>query len=59
MPPATWSAETPSTNDLATPFGTLYTSVSAAVDMSKADSLVSHMNEAAKLLGIPGFVGEE
>jgi iron uptake system component EfeO len=58
-PPATWSAETPSTNDLATPFGTLYVSVRDAVDMTKADSLVSHMNEGAKLLGIPGFTGEE
>lgn len=54
-PPATWSAETPSTADLATPFGMLYTKVRDAVDMGKEGSLVNHMNEGAKLLGIPGF----
>ncbi|HVU50820.1 MAG TPA: imelysin family protein [Polyangia bacterium] len=55
QPPATWSAEMPSDADLATPFGMLYEQVHAAVDPSKPDSIVSHMNEGAQLLGIPGF----
>jgi iron uptake system component EfeO len=58
-PPASWSAETPSAADLATPFGTLYSKVRDAVDAEKAESLVNHMNEGAKLLGIPGFTAEE
>jgi iron uptake system component EfeO len=57
-PPATWSAETPSAADLASPFGVLYTKVRDAVDMGKDGSLVNHMNEGAKLLGIPGFTEE-
>jgi len=55
QPPATWSAETPSTADLATPFGMLYEKIHDAVDPSKRDSIVSHMNDGAQLLGIPGF----
>jgi iron uptake system component EfeO len=55
QPPATWSAETPSAADLATPFGQLYTKVHDAVDPTKPDSIVSHMNDGAQLLGIPGF----
>ncbi|HVZ75280.1 MAG TPA: imelysin family protein [Polyangia bacterium] len=54
-PPATWSAEAPTTADLATPFGQLYSQVHAAVDPSKADSIVSQMNDGAKLLGIDTF----
>jgi iron uptake system component EfeO len=54
-PPATWSAEKPSDADLATPFGQLYAKVHAAVDPSDPASIVSHMNEGAQLLGIPGF----
>lgn len=57
-PPATWSAETPSDADLATPFGMLYAAVRDAVDTAKDGSLVNHMNEGAKLLGIPGFTEE-
>jgi iron uptake system component EfeO len=57
-PPATWSAETPSAADLASPFGVLYTKVRDAVDMGQDGSLVNHMNEGAKLLGIPGFTEE-
>jgi iron uptake system component EfeO len=55
QPPATWSAEAPSAADLQTPFGMLYTQIHAAVDPSKPDSIVSHMNQGAQLLGIPGF----
>jgi iron uptake system component EfeO len=55
QPPATWSAEMPSPADLATPFGQLYEEVHVAVDPSNPDSIVSHMNEGAQLLGIPGF----
>jgi iron uptake system component EfeO len=55
QPPATWSAEMPSAADLATPFGTLYEQIHIAVDPSMPDSIVSHMNEGAMLLGIPGF----
>ena len=53
-----WYADVPSTNDLASPFGKLYTNVHDAVDMTKEGSLVNHMNEGAKLLGIPGFTAE-
>jgi len=54
-PPATWSAENPSAADLATPFGMLYAAVHAEVDPLADDSIVSDMNRAAMLLGIPGF----
>jgi iron uptake system component EfeO len=55
-PPATWSAEHVNTPaDLDTPFGKLYTQVHDAVDPKNADSIVSHMNEAATLLGLEGF----
>jgi len=55
-PPATWSAENPSAADLATPFGTLYQAVHQAVDPADAESVVGQMDQAAMLLGIPGFV---
>lgn len=54
-PPATWSAENPSTTDLATPFGMLYQAVHQAVNPVSGDSIVGQMNTAAMLLGIPGF----
>jgi len=54
-PPATWSAENPSPADLATPFGMLYQAVSDAADPASADSVVGQMDQAAMLLGIPGF----
>jgi iron uptake system component EfeO len=54
-PPATWSAENPSTEDLATPFGMLYQAVSDAADPADPDSVVGQMDQAAMLLGIPGF----
>ncbi|MDB4939105.1 MAG: hypothetical protein JWP87_6077 [Labilithrix sp.] len=52
-PPATWSAENPSAADLATPFGTLYTSVTAQVDRAKTDSVVAKLDAAGVLLGFP------
>jgi iron uptake system component EfeO len=55
-PPATWSAEHANTPaDLDTPFGKLYTQIHDAVDPQKTTSIVSHMNDAATLLGLEGF----
>jgi iron uptake system component EfeO len=50
-PPETWSSKDPTPEDLATPFGSLYTRVRTAVDPNVPTSVVSHMNEAAALLG--------
>jgi iron uptake system component EfeO len=52
-PPETWSAENPSEEDLATPFGLLYAGVNAQSDASQPDSIVAQMNNAAVLLGLP------
>ena len=54
-PPATWSAEEPSPGDLATPFGMLYQAVQRRGRPDEPDSVVGQMNQAAMLLGIPGF----
>jgi iron uptake system component EfeO len=51
-PPATWSAENPSPADLATPFGQLYTSVTAQADRTKAESVVAKLEAAGTLLGL-------
>jgi len=56
--PATWSSETPTAADLATPFGILYSSVRDAVDPNIPGSIVSQMNNAARLLGFPQFAEE-
>jgi iron uptake system component EfeO len=58
QPPATWSAENPSPADLMTPFGKLYQEVQGAVDPTMPDSVVSQLNDAAKLLGFPEFNGK-
>jgi len=55
VPPATWSAESPSAADLQTPFGKLYTVVDAAVDPTIDGSVGAEMNDAATLLGFPTF----
>lgn len=55
FPPATWSAEMPSSADLATPFGKLYSGVKTAVDPTLDGSLGTEMNYAAALLGFPQF----
>jgi iron uptake system component EfeO len=56
QPPASWSSESPSVADLATPFGALYSGVRAAVDPVDKGSIVGEMNAAAVLLGFPRFV---
>jgi iron uptake system component EfeO len=53
-PPASWSAE-PSEKDLATPFGKLFQAVTVAVDPARDGSVVFEMNEAAGVMGLPGF----
>jgi iron uptake system component EfeO len=50
-PPSTWSAESPSATDLATPFGVLYSGVKAAADAKSETSVVGAMNGVAELLG--------
>jgi iron uptake system component EfeO len=55
QPPATWAAESPSPQDLATPFGQLFTGVRDAVDPNKDGSVVDEMNLAADVLGFPQF----
>ncbi len=54
-PPATWSAETPSATDLASPFGKLWGGVKEAVDPLKKGSVVEQMSAAATLFGFPIF----
>jgi iron uptake system component EfeO len=56
QPPDTWAAESPSPQDLATPFGQLYSGVHDAVDPNKTGSVVDEMNKAATILGFPQFV---
>jgi iron uptake system component EfeO len=56
-PPATWSAESPSAADLATPFGRLYTAVRAAVDPADAASTAAQLDAAAGLLGLADLSG--
>ncbi len=51
-PPATWSAESPSEEDLETPFGKLYTAVGEAVDPNRPGSVVASMDEAARAMGL-------
>jgi iron uptake system component EfeO len=51
-PPASWSSETPSSEDLATPFGKLYSAVFSAINPNEPDSVVSGMNEAAEAIGL-------
>ena len=52
--PATWSSESPSAEDLATPFGKLFTAVSQAVDPDTDGSVVFEMNEAGEVIGLDG-----
>jgi iron uptake system component EfeO len=51
--PATWNQESPSADDLSTPYGRLFALLSTEADPDDADSLVTAMNAAADLLGIP------
>jgi iron uptake system component EfeO len=57
-PSASWSAENPSTTDLQTPFGKLYSAVQKAVDPNVSGSAVDGMNRAARELGFPELVEE-
>lgn len=50
--PSTWSSESPSADDLATPFGKLFTAVSQAVDPDTDGSVVFEMTEAGEILGL-------
>ena len=50
--PSTWSA-TPSSADLATPFGMLYQAIAAEADAMRPGSLVQVMNQSADLMAIP------
>ncbi|HVU03738.1 MAG TPA: imelysin family protein [Polyangiaceae bacterium] len=54
--PATWSSENPSTEDLATPFGVLFTAVHHAVDPQVKGSTVEGMGRAADALGLSRLV---
>ncbi len=51
MPPSTWSAENPSAEDLASPFGVLFGAVQAAVDPNGKDNVTANMTRAATMLG--------
>jgi iron uptake system component EfeO len=54
--PGSWKteAETHSADELATPFGRLYTAITSATDARTSGSIVAEMNEAGQLLGFPG-----
>lgn len=54
-PPAGWDETNPSAADLQTPFGQLFHAVQSAVDPVSPDSVVSQMNAAAALCGLPQF----
>lgn len=58
QPPSTWSSINPTPQDLATPFGKLFSAVQEAVDPVKDGSVVKEMNSAAKLLGFDVFTPE-
>ena len=56
--PSTWSSDMPTSTDLATPFGMLWSGVHMAVDPTADGSVVFEMNEVAVELGFPEFVEE-
>ena len=51
--PSTWYPPQPSAQDLATPFGQLWTVLQAEADAKQTTSLVSAMTASAALMGIP------
>jgi iron uptake system component EfeO len=55
-PPATWSSLAPTSADLASPFGALWSAVQTAVNPATTGSVVDEMNDAARILGFPQFV---
>jgi iron uptake system component EfeO len=54
-PPADWSSESPSAEDLQSDFGKLYSGIQAAVAMDSPDSVVVNMNQAASAMGFDRF----
>lgn len=58
QPPATWSAENPSADDLQSPFGKLYSITHQEADVTADGSVVFEMNLTADLLGFPRFAEE-
>ncbi len=56
-PPADFSAENPSAENLASAFGQLYVGVRDAVDPNRSGSLVHELDAAAVLLGFAGSTG--
>lgn len=51
--PATWNPTSPSTEDLATPYGMLHTMLEEEADPDHEGSLAHEMDHAAEALGIP------
>ncbi len=54
-PPATWSSDAPSADDLASPFGRLFAGVVASTDDAADGSVVRAMRGAATTLGFPEY----
>jgi iron uptake system component EfeO len=54
--PADWASDQPTTDNLATPYGTLWQIVHDSVDPNNDGSVVSEMNHIAALLGFPELV---
>ncbi|HEX4340454.1 MAG TPA: EfeM/EfeO family lipoprotein [Polyangiaceae bacterium] len=52
QPPADWSSETPTADNLATPFGKLFEAVDSAVDPNKKGSVVDGMTKTANAIGL-------
>jgi len=52
QPPDDWSAEHPTADNLATPFGKLYAAVNDAIDPNKEGSVVDGMTRTAKAVGL-------
>jgi iron uptake system component EfeO len=57
-PPPDWDEQNPSAADLQTPFGQLYGAIRAQVDATQPGSIVSQMNAAATVCGLPVFTGQ-
>jgi iron uptake system component EfeO len=53
QPPTDWSSESPSDDDLQTPFGKLFSAVQNAVDPNVKGSVVDGMTRTAEAVGLP------
>jgi iron uptake system component EfeO len=51
--PETWNPDAPSAEDLATPYGQLFSAVNAEADFDNAESLVTALSDGGDRLGIP------